>query len=199
MALCAAAALLLGAASPAAGVGLGVRGSWWAAVRRASPAAATAIAVDDEASLDLLLNPPRVLAAAAATHHASFAPNQKVKVQVPQEAIEETRKQMSSSCGRRFAAIMNGEGPPMSQFEAPKGQDEEKLYQGCAKIGGMVCSSEGQISKLVTKDGFSKAMSHKRQGPACVPAECVGDVDLKVFTAFMREQTFKSMPRLRGE
>jgi len=130
-------------------------------------------------------------AAAKAGAKAPGGTDQPVAVQVDEQVVKQLHKDLSPSCSKRFAAMMQGEGPQMHTFN----EHGESTGQ-CDKLEGKLCNQEVAITEAYTapKDGRKLEQRLEVTGNSCLPRECMSESDLKTLATFMHKQTKEMMP-----
>jgi len=132
--------------------------------------------------------------AAAGKAPAADAQNQPVGVQVDEKIMKNLESDLSPECGKRYSAMMKGDGPEMHNFNQ-HGQDDSKGKQCEKELQGSECGTLARITESQqVPDGRKMTAKTKVEGMSCLPKECTSDKDLTVLAAFMHKQTKEIFP-----
>jgi len=137
--------------------------------------------------------PTQAAAGAKAPAAGGDKTTQPVGVQVDEKVMDNLKKELSPACGKRYGAMMKGEGPEMHNFNEHakdgKGDQCEKDLQGSK------CNTLARITESkAVPDGRKMTAHTKVEGVSCLPKECTSDKDLTVLAQFMHSQTKEIFP-----
>jgi len=119
---------------------------------------------------------------------------QPVGVQVDEKVMNKLQKDLSPACGKRYSAMMKGEGPEMHSFSEHSPKDS-KGDQCEKELKGSECSTLARMTESQqVPDGRKMTAKTKVEGMSCLPKECTGSQDLSVLAAFMHGQTKEIFP-----
>jgi len=123
----------------------------------------------------------------------SVGGKQPVGVQVDEKVMQKLEKDLSPACGKRYASMMNGEGPAMHSFN---NHDESSKSDQCEKeLMGSECHTLAKISEDKKVPDGRKMTAHTTvEGVSCLPKECTSESDLKTLSRFMHSQTKEIFP-----
>jgi len=131
--------------------------------------------------------------AAAGKAPAADAQNQPVGVQVDEKLMDQLHKDLSPECGKRYTAMMKGDGPQMHNFDQ-HGKDA-KGDQCQKELKGSECGTIATVTEAQTvPDGRKLSSKTTVEGMSCLPKECTSQKDLSVLAAFMHGQTKEIFP-----
>jgi len=131
--------------------------------------------------------------AAAGKAPAANAQNQPVGVQVDEKTMDQLHKDLSPECGKRYSAMMKGEGPAMHEFDQ-HGKDS-KNDQCVKELKGSECQTIAKVTEnQEVPDGRKLSSKTTVEGVSCLPKECTSQKDLSVLASFMHKQTKEIFP-----
>jgi len=126
---------------------------------------------------------------------------QPVSMQVPESEVNDFVKELSSSCGKRFTAMLHGRGPSLEAFgadnaaSASSSSTPHEAEMSCKALNGSICLTRAHVAQ--EKDvGAGRQMQStvEVQGRGCLPRECVAKGDLQVLAAFMQLKAKETIP-----
>lgn len=125
---------------------------------------------------------------------------QPVSMQVPESEVNDFVKELSSSCGKRFTAMLHGKGPSLEAFGADgagasSDSSQHEAKASCTALNGSICVTRAHVAQ--EKDvGAGRQMQSTVdvQGHGCLPRECVAKGDLQVLAAFMQLKAKETIP-----
>jgi len=131
-----------------------------------------------------LAHAPREEGSGSGKSNSKAESKRPVNMQVAQEEIDQLSANLTTSCDKRFHAMMRGEGPALHTFGNAGTKSTEA---SCTRLNGTICATRAHVvQERNTQDGRSMRSVMDVTGDGCLPSQCTAASDLTVLANFMK-------------